>query len=141
MKTMGDAVMAVFPRPAPALRALFVAQRQLALAQSVVPWSGPPGSAALASPLSLKAAVHHGPCIAINQNDRLDYFGTTVNVAARLCSISTGTDILLSETVRNDAEVSVLLAQQPGHVRTEVEHTSLRGIAGEIFEVYRVRRR
>jgi class 3 adenylate cyclase len=140
VKTMGDAVMAVFPRPAPALRALFLAQRQLALAQSVVPWSGPPGSAALASPLSLKAAVHHGPCIAINQNDRLDYFGTTVNVAARLCGISTGADLLLSETVRNDAEVSMLLAQQPDHVRSEVEHTTLRGIEGEIFEVYRVRR-
>ena len=140
VKTMGDAVMAVFPRPAPAVRALFVAQRQLALAQSVVPWSGPPGSAALASPLSLKAAVHHGPCISINQNDRLDYFGTTVNVAARLCGISTGADVLLSGVVRNDAEVSVLIAQQPGHVRTEVEHTTLRGIEGEIFEVYRVRR-
>ena len=141
VKTMGDAVMAVFPRPAPALRALFVAQRQLALAQSVVPWSGPPGTAALASPLSLKAAVHHGPCIAINQNDRLDYFGTTVNVAARLCGMSTGADLLLSEAVRADAEVSVLLGQQPDHVRTEVEHTRLRGIEGEMFEVYRVRRR
>jgi len=140
VKTMGDAVMAVFPRPAPALRALFVAQRQLALAKSVAPWSGPPGTAALAKPLSLKAAVHHGPCIAITQNDRLDYFGTTVNVAARLCGISTGADLLVSETVRNDVEVSALLAEQPAHVRTEVEHTRLRGIEGEIFEVYRIRR-
>jgi class 3 adenylate cyclase len=141
VKTMGDAIMAVFPRPAPALRALFVAQRQLALAQSVVPWSGPPGAAALASPLLLKAAVHHGPCIAINQNDRLDYFGTTVNVAARLCGMSTGADLLLSEVVRADAEISMLLAQQPDRVRTEVEQTRLRGIEGEMFEVYRIRRR
>ena len=48
---------------------------------------------------------------------------------------------LLSEVVRADAEISVLLGQQPDHVRTEVEHTRLRGIEGEIFEVYRVRRR
>ncbi|MEO6993470.1 MAG: adenylate/guanylate cyclase domain-containing protein, partial [Lacunisphaera sp.] len=141
VKTMGDAVMAVFPRPAPALRALFVAQRQLALAQSVVPWSGPPGAAALASPLSLKAAIHHGPCIAITQNDRLDYFGTTVNIAARLCSMSTGADVLLSDVVRADAEISVLLAKQPDHVQAEVEQTRLRGIGEELFEVYRIRRR
>lgn len=140
VKTMGDAVMAVFPRPAPAMRALWVAQRQLALAQSVVPWSGPPGSAALHSPLLLKAAVHHGPCIAINQNDRLDYFGTTVNIAARLCGLSTGADLLISDAVRRDTEIGDLLKQQPDHVRTGVERTTLRGIEGETFEVYRIRR-
>lgn len=140
VKTMGDAIMAVFPRPAPAMRALWVAQRQLALAQSVVPWSGPPGSAALRSPLLLKAALHHGPCIAVNQNDRLDYFGTTVNVAARLCGLSTGADLLISDTVRRDAEIGDLLQQQPDHVHTEVERTTLRGIEGETFEVYRIRR-
>jgi len=140
VKTMGDAIMAVLPRPAPAMRAVWVAQRQLALAQSVVPWSGPPGSAALRSPLLLKAALHHGPCIAINQNDRLDYFGTTVNIAARLCGLSTGADLLISDTVRRDTEIGDLLKQQPDHVRTEVERTTLRGIEGETFEVYRIRR-
>ena len=72
VKTIGDAVMAVFRRPAAALRAMLVAQQRLA--------SPPEGMA----PLTLKAGLHVGPCIAVTLNDRLDYFGTTVNLAARL---------------------------------------------------------
>ena len=34
--------------------------------------------------LQLKAGIHTGPCIAVTLNDRLDYFGSTVNMAARL---------------------------------------------------------
>jgi adenylate cyclase len=105
-----------------------------------VPWNGPAGTAPLTSPLLLKAGLHHGPCIAINQNDRLDYFGTTVNVAARLCGLSTGADLLLSEAARRDGEIDTLLAQQPDHVRTVAERTALRGLADEVFEVYRIRR-
>lgn len=140
VKTMGDAIMAVFPRPAPALRAMLTAQRQLALAQSVIPWNGPPGHARLTDPLLLKAGLHHGPCIAITQNERLDYFGTTVNVAARLCGLSTGTDLLLSDTVLRDAEIRAVLAELPVNVKTAVERTTLRGMADDIFEVCRVHR-
>lgn len=140
VKTMGDAIMAVFPRPAPALRAALAAQRQLALAQSRVPWDGPPGSAPLTEPLALKAGLHQGPCIAINQNDRLDYFGTTVNVAARLCSLCTGSDLVLSEPVRRDPEVAALLADPARCLAVTGERTSLRGLAGDIFEVHRLRR-
>ncbi|HVT72378.1 MAG TPA: DUF5939 domain-containing protein [Lacunisphaera sp.] len=140
VKTMGDAIMAVFPRPAPALRAALAAQRQLALAQSRVPWDGPPGSVPLTEPLALKAGLHHGPCIAINQNDRLDYFGTTVNVAARLCGLCTGSDLVLSDSVRHDPEVAALLADPTGRLAICGERTSLRGLAGDIFEVHRLRR-
>jgi len=138
VKTMGDAIMAVFPRPAPALRAALAAQRQLALAQSRVPWDGPPGSVPLTEPLALKAGLHHGPCIAINQNDRLDYFGTTVNVAARLCGLCTGADLVLSEPVRRDPEVAALLADPGGRVAVTGERTALRGLAGDVFEVHRL---
>jgi class 3 adenylate cyclase len=140
VKTMGDAIMAVFPRPAPALRAMHVAQRQLALARSVIPWHGPPGSAPLPSPLILKAGLHHGPCIAINQNDRLDYFGTTVNTAARLCSLSTGRDFVLSENVEADVEVRAYLEAQANSLKPAVEQAQLRGMGNESVRVWRVRR-
>ena len=38
----------------------------------------------VARPLKLKAGIHYGSCIAVNLNERLDYFGTTVNAASRL---------------------------------------------------------
>ncbi|HEY4301610.1 MAG TPA: adenylate/guanylate cyclase domain-containing protein [Candidatus Didemnitutus sp.] len=140
VKTMGDAIMAVFPRPAPALRAMHVAQRQLALARSVIPWHGPSGSAPLPSPLILKAGLHHGPCIAINQNDRLDYFGTTVNTAARLCSLSTGRDLVLSESVHADAEVRSYLEAQANGLKPAIEQAQLRGLGEEGIPIWRVRR-
>jgi class 3 adenylate cyclase len=141
VKTMGDAIMAIFPRPVPALRAMLAAQRQLALAQSAPPWDGPTGIAPLPGPLALKAGVHYGPCIAINQNERLDYFGTTVNVAARLCGLCTGTDLVISEAVGKDPEVVAWLAEPATRIQTAIERTSLRGIAGETFEVCRVSRK
>jgi class 3 adenylate cyclase len=88
IKTMGDAVMAVFHRPASALRAIDRARHDLA------------------DPLVLKAGLHAGPCIAVTQNERLDYFGSTVNVAARLVGLSKGGDIVVSDEVLRDPEVA-----------------------------------
>src|SRR6185503_17183727 len=81
VKTIGDAVMAVFRQPSSALKAMLHAQQRLA-----DPNTG--------QPLTLKAGVHVGPCIAVTLNDRLDYFGSTVNLAARLEGQSTGEDIV-----------------------------------------------
>ena len=100
VKTIGDAVMAVFRRPAPALRAILAAQRALN--------SPSQGS----QPLRLKAGIHYGPCIAVTLNDRLDYFGSTVNVAARLEGLSAGDDVVISDTVRSDPEVAELLEDE-----------------------------
>ena len=47
-------------------------------------------------PIVLKLGLHEGPCIAVTLNDRLDYFGQTVNLAARLQGESAGGDIVLS---------------------------------------------
>src|SRR3546814_9306199 len=55
-----------------------------------------------ASPLTIKLGVHEGPCIAVTLNGRLDYFGTTVNMAARLQGESRGGDVVLSEAVATD---------------------------------------
>lgn len=97
VKTIGDAVMAVFRRPAGAIRTVLRAQQLLAQLPEGV------------RPTSLKAGVHFGPCIAVTLNDRLDYFGSTVNIAARLNSLSAGGEIVLSETVVQDPEVERLL--------------------------------
>ena len=88
VKTMGDAIMAVFPRPVAALRAMARARAAWPTRRHSRSRAGvtvPPSSL---QPLALKAGIHSGPCLAINQNDRLDYFGTTVNLTARLCGLS-----------------------------------------------------
>ncbi|HET6669040.1 MAG TPA: DUF5939 domain-containing protein, partial [Pyrinomonadaceae bacterium] len=89
VKTIGDAVMGVFRNPASALAAMLQAQEELAV---------PPEGTA---PLTLKAGIHIGPCIAVTLNERLDYFGSTVNMAARLEGLSTGNDVVISAAVYN----------------------------------------
>jgi adenylate cyclase len=91
IKTMGDAIMAAFRHPVSAVRAIWTVQKQLAA-------RGDP-------PLSLKVGIHNGPCIVVNLNERLDYFGSTVNITARLPNFSAGGEIILSEPIRNDQEV------------------------------------
>jgi class 3 adenylate cyclase len=112
---LGDAIMAVFTRPAAALRAGLAAQRAVA-----------------GRPLELKVGVHTGRCIAITQNGALDYFGSTVNLAARLVSLSTGADVVVSGDVLADPEVAELdLGREPVAAR-------LKGF-DESLELWRVR--
>ncbi|MBI2332414.1 MAG: adenylate/guanylate cyclase domain-containing protein [Chloroflexi bacterium] len=119
--------MAVFKRPADAFHA--IAEAQMALAQ--------PGSTA--QRLELKAGLHFGPCIAVNLNDRLDYFGTTVNLASRLVDMSSGQDLVLSDEFHDDPEVSVLLEDDELGARVEPHvTTSLKGFEDEAIRVWRV---
>ena len=49
----------------------------------------------------------------VSLNDRLDYFGSTVNMAARLQGQSAGGDIVLSRAVAEDPAVKPLLPAVP----------------------------
>lgn len=104
VKTIGDAVMAVFTSPGAAIRAMVTAREDLLR-------TGGEGE-----PLVLKSGIHTGPCIAVTLNDRIDYFGTSVNVAARLGALSSGTDVVISEEVRVDPEVADLLERSMASV-------------------------
>jgi class 3 adenylate cyclase len=129
VKTLGDAVMAVFPRPAPALRAILHAQAALA---------APPAGL---RPLMLKAGIHTGPCIAVTLNERLDYFGSHVNITARLEPLSTGRDCVISEAVRRDPTVAEMLADPQCELTTEPVEARLKGFDDESFQLWRVTRR
>lgn len=127
VKNIGDAVLAVFRQPAGALRALLRAQRQLA---------APPRPA---QALQLKVGVHVGPCIAVNFNDRLDYFGSTVNAASRLVELSSGEDVVISATLRQDPGVSALLAEAGAGLTLTPDQVILKGFEGEPFAIWRLR--
>jgi class 3 adenylate cyclase len=125
VKTIGDAVMAVFRQPAAAVRAMLRAQQQLGF---------PPDG----MPLTLKAGLHTGPCIAVTLNDRLDYFGSTVNLAARLEAQSTGGDVVISASVYSDPGVRELLSDSVGELVATRFEMPLKGFAEESFELWRV---
>ncbi len=124
VKTIGDAVMAVFRSAAGALGAMLDAQRSLA---------EPPAGV---MPLKLKVGLHTGPCIAVTLNDRLDYFGSTVNMAARLEGLSTGADVIISRAVYEDAKVREFMQSQ--NLSAVEFDMALKGFEDERFELWRV---
>ena len=93
------------------------------------------------APLTLKAGIHSGPCIAVTLNDRLDYFGSTVNMAARLESLSTGSDVIISRAVYDDPEVREFLHSPENELQTASFEIELRGFDQEKFELWRVQQK
>lgn len=104
VKTIGDAVMAAFNDPADAVRAALDVQRKVATFNDTLPGED----------LVIKLGVHSGPCIAVTLNERLDYFGSTINMAARLQGESEGGDIVLSNELAEDPPVTAMLADLKG---------------------------
>ncbi len=120
VKTVGDAVMAAFSRPDHAVCAALAIQDDVASFNS--------GRGPRRDPIVLKLGLHAGPCIAVTTGDVLDYFGATVNVAARLENQCHGGEVIVSEDVARDAETAYALAD-----RTQIEETAmLRGVSAPV---------
>ncbi len=98
VKTIGDAVMATFSRVDEALAAVGEMHGLLNSA-----------NADGAEPLVLKTSLHVGPCLAVNANERLDFFGTTINLAARMIGCCEGSDLAVSDELFRRAEMKEFL--------------------------------
>ena len=121
VKTMGDAVMAVFQSPHEALRAALEIQKRVANFNASLP---------VGQSIRIKFGLHHGAAIAVNSNERLDYFGSVVNIASRLGSVSKGDDVILSESCFEDENVRIVLGEYSTSMETF--QAQLKGIAGEV---------
>jgi class 3 adenylate cyclase len=108
VKTIGDAVMGSFSRPENALKAALEIQAAIMQANSNGGIGGQ-RKGGKPEPLTVKIGLHHGPCFAVNLNERLDYFGTAVNIAARTEGQCKGGDIVLTSTMAAIPEVVEVL--------------------------------
>jgi class 3 adenylate cyclase len=125
VKTIGDAVMATFPTPD---RGLAAALRMRDAMRRLNAERG-------AEDLTLKIGVHEGPCLAVTLNERLDYFGQTVNIAARVQNLAETRSIFATEPVVGHPEASRLLGERG--LEAVPQHCTLRGIS-ETFKVYEI---
>jgi class 3 adenylate cyclase len=114
VKTIGDAVMATFVDSTQALAAGVEMHRQLRQV------TGP-------DELELKVGVHSGPCVAIDSNERLDYFGQTVNIAARVQALADGRELVCTDAVYCEPGVAEALRALKVSVRPEEVH--LKGVS------------
>jgi hypothetical protein len=120
VKTIGDAVMATFPT---ADRALAAALRMREAVRN------------LNKELLLKIGIHEGPCLAVMQNDRQDYFGQTVNIASRVQELSESRAIFATERVVEHIDASKLL--EVNGIKPMPKGHLLRGVAERVtvFEI------
>lgn len=125
VKTIGDAVMATFPSPDRAVAAA------LKMREAMARLNRERGS----EDLLLKIGIHEGPCLAVVLNDRQDFFGQTVNIAARVQGLATTQAICVTDPVVSHAQTTSLLAAR-GLVPA-VERRELRG-TGREYAVYQI---
>ena len=123
VKTIGDAVMAVFSRPTDAVSAA------LDILGEIERYNAEHGDPSII----LKIGAHCGPSIAVTLNENLDYFGQTVNVAARVQSLAEAGEICISEALYSAPGVGQILT---GLKIVEFD-APLRGVEGNAC-VYRV---
>lgn len=110
VKTIGDAVMATFVSPADAVRA----SREIHDAFK-------PDRAD--TPIRLRISLNTGPCIAVHLNAGADFFGGTVNVAAKLQSLAEAHQIAMSEATYRSPGVAEYIAEQ-GAALDELTYSS-----------------
>jgi adenylate cyclase len=118
IKTMGDGVMCAFHHLDDALATAIWLQA------AVTAWCREQG---IAPPLALKVGVHHGPAIAMTANDHLDYFGRTVNLAARVADQGDGGQVVVLRDVLREADQS--LFQGRDDIAIAPFTATLRGLA------------
>jgi class 3 adenylate cyclase len=122
VKTIGDAIMAAFERPDDAVRAGIQMVEELAEFNRTV-----------SPPLGLKVGIHRGRSIAVALNDRIDYFGQDVNIAARVQGMADGNEVCISQEIMDSEGVAAIVA---GY-RIASDYVQLRGV-GEKFELHRI---
>ncbi len=108
VKTIGDAAMAAFVDPVKALQTAQEIHRRF-----------PEGRADLA--LRVRISLNTGPCIAVRLNTAIDYFGNTVNVAAKLQALAEAGQIAFTREMLDRPGVRAFLEAEGA----DTEHLTL----------------
>jgi class 3 adenylate cyclase len=125
VKTIGDAVMATFLTPDRALAAALRMREEMTRINAE----------RQNEDLLLKIGIHEGPCLAVTLNNSQDYFGQTVNLAARVQGLASSRAIFVTQAVVDDPNSAKILAKSG--LRPTMQRAALRGIADEttVYEI------
>jgi class 3 adenylate cyclase len=90
--------------------------------------------------LRIKMGIHTGSVITVNMNNRIDYFGNTVNTAARIESNALDHSVCFSREVFEQAGVKRFLKQKQDELGAQITHrtVALKGITDH-FDLYALR--
>lgn len=119
VKTMGDAIMATFSTPEDGVGAALEMVDSIEHLNERLKREG--------YETGIKIGLNEGPVLAVNADDRLDFFGQNVNVAARVQGLAQAGEIWLTEQIFDNPQVADLLASN-GY-RTRKQSAMLRGVS------------
>lgn len=122
VKTIGDAVMAVFDNPVEATQAA------LEMIDALNEFNR-----TISQELILKIGIHRGHSIAVTVNESIDYFGQNVNIAARVQALADINEVYITADVYNSSGVSDVLKAH--HVISD--EVPIKGVS-EKLHVYKV---
>lgn len=127
IKTIGDAVMGVFTYSDQGVKAALEAQKELInhYAQK-----------AENEKIEVKIGMHTGPAIVVTLNDRLDYFGSTVNTAARIQGAALPNEVVISQSLFDDEAVKRVIVSVTKTVQRQ--HIRFKGMQ-ETSTIYRIK--
>jgi len=128
VKTIGDAVMATFMNSTDSVKAVFEMQSEFDKFNTIE---------SSRDDIIIKIGLHRGGCLAVTSNDKLDYFGRTVNIAARIQGLSGGNDIMMSKELFHEHGIEEFVKEYNWKLRN-IEAT-LKGIEGfyEVIHIYK----
>ena len=126
VKTIGDAIMAVFREPASAVRAYQQAQKLFLETEESD------------TPIRLKGGLHHGNCYAVTLNNRIDYFGNTVNFAARLVEKANRDELVISSEALANPHLEKFLGRDDTYCKIDSFSSKLKGLGDETFSIKRL---
>lgn len=123
VKTIGDAVMASFMNPYQAVKAAVEMRREVEGMNALLGGND----------IILKIGIHSGASIVVNLNDRLDYFGQTVNIAARVQNLASADEIFITSDVYAYPGVKDVISGE----RVESSMAKVKGVQDEL-NVYKI---
>ncbi len=121
IKTIGDAIMASFITNKQALEAV---------TEALINIKEYNRHREDTEKVKVKVGMHRGSAVLVNLNNRLDYFGRTINKAARIQNLSKSDQLSFSEDVYNDEEFLSTLKYN-GWLVFQKTYEDLKGIEGQ----------
>jgi class 3 adenylate cyclase len=127
VKTMGDAIMATFSNPEDGF--LTSLEMMTKIESMNIRWREK------GYEIGLKVGIHEGSALAVVNDERLDYFGHTVNVAARVQGLAKAGEVWITDRVFSSYAVENLVSKN--QLKLERNTAMLKGI-GEEAVVYKL---
>ncbi len=127
VKSLGDAVMLAFSNPLSALKAG---------ADFIRNFDGSSEEA----PFSVRVTVNAGPCLAVNLNSAIDYFGSPVNATAKLQKFAGAGHLAVTTPIVGDAAVRAFLSER-NIALGQPQSADLPGIGNVDYWILKVKKR